>query len=63
VIAPLVKVMRASPASPHYPFAAQTVTSALDRLDEGQRREIRDRIFQIDLDEFGGHHGAGDAAA
>jgi hypothetical protein len=32
-------------------------------LDESQRREIRDKIFQIDLEELGSHHGAGDAAA
>jgi len=44
-------------------WAAQTVTSAIDRLDESQRREIRDKIFQIDLAELGGHHGAVTTAA
>jgi len=39
-------------------FAALTVNSAIDRLDESQRKEIRDRIFQIDLEELGSHHGA-----
>ena len=36
-------------------WAAQTVSSAIDRLAPSQRKEIRDRIFQIDLDELGGH--------
>jgi len=39
-------------------FAAQTVNSAIDRLDESQRKEIRDRLFKIDIDELGAHHGA-----
>jgi hypothetical protein len=44
-------------------WAAQTVSSAIGRLDESQRKEIRDRIFQIDLDELGGRYGTPDAAA
>jgi hypothetical protein len=44
-------------------FAAQTVSSAIDRLDETQRKEIRDRLFKIDIDELNSHHAGGDTAA
>ena len=44
-------------------FAAQTVNGAIDRLDESQRKEIRDRLFKIDIDEIGGRYGTPNAAA